>query len=91
MRTIFLILIVAVLALIGLIASGLIDINQTQPAKAPQISASQNGVTATGGQAPAFEVQTGTVSVGTKPANVQVPVPSVEVNRPADNTLTNAQ
>lgn len=91
MRTIFLILILGVLVLIGLIASGLININQTQPAKVPELSTTQNGVTATGGQAPAFEVETGTVTVGSKPANVQVRVPEVQINRPADNTVTNAQ
>ena len=82
MRTVFLILIVAVLALIAAVATGFLDISQTRDAQVPQISASENGVTATGGQAPAFDVQTGTVSVGSQPANVTVPVPQVSVNAP---------
>ncbi len=91
MRTIFLILIVGVLVLIGLIATGLVDINQTQPAKVPDISTTSNGITASGGQAPKFEVDTGTVTVGTKPANLQVTVPEVQINPPADDATANAQ
>ena len=83
MRAILLVLILAVVGLIVLFATGLLDINQTRPAEAPKVSVTGNGVTATGGQAPAFDVETGTVSVGTNQANVTVPVPSVRVN-PAD-------
>ena len=86
MRTVFLILIVAVLALIAAVATGFLDISQTRDAQAPRISASENGVTATGGQAPAFDVQTGTVSVGSQPANVTLPVPQVSVNAPGAPT-----
>ena len=82
-RTVFLILIVIVLVLIAAIATGFLDISQTREAQVPQISASEQGVTASGGQAPAFDVQTGTVSVGAQPANVTVPVPTVSVNEPA--------
>ena len=39
----------------------------------PQISATGNGVTAKGGQAPAFDVETGSVKVGTEQATVKVP------------------
>jgi hypothetical protein len=45
---------------------------------------SRNGITASGGQAPAFDVETGTVSVGAKGTNVTVPAPTVTVN-PAAN------
>ena len=83
MRAILLVLILAVVGLIVLFATGLLDINQTRPAEPPKVSVTGNGVTATGGQAPAFDVETGTVSVGTNQANVTVPVPSVRVN-PAD-------
>ena len=83
MRAVLLILMLAVVALIVLIATGLLDINQTRPAEAPSVSVNDNGVTATGGQTPTFDVETGTVSVGTNQANVAVPMPSVRVN-PAD-------
>ena len=44
-----------------------------------------NGVTATGGQTPAFDVETGTVSVGANQTNVTVPVPTVRVNEADGN------
>ena len=91
MRAILLILILAVVALIVLMATGLIDINQTREAKAPNISASGNGVTASGGQAPAFDVETGTVTVGAKETNVTIPAPTVTVNRPAQEPANSAQ
>ena len=83
MRAIILELILAVVALIVLFATGLLDVNQTRPAEAPVVSVNDKGVSATGGQTPAFDVETGTVSVGANQANVTVPVPSVRVN-PAD-------
>ena len=49
MRAILLILILAVVILIVAIATGFLDINQVRGAKAPDIDASRNGVTATGG------------------------------------------
>ena len=83
MRAILLVLILAVVALIVLFATGLLDVNQTRPAEAPVVSVNDKGVSATGGQTPAFDVETGTVSVGANQTNVTVPVPSVRVN-PAD-------
>jgi hypothetical protein len=84
MRAIILILILAVVVLIGAIATGMLDISQTRGAKVPDVAVSQNGITASGGQAPAFDVETGTVSVGSKSTNVTVPAPTVSVN-PAGN------
>ena len=84
MRAIIIILILAVVALIAAIQTGLLDITQTRSAQAPEISATGNGVTATGGQAPAFDVETGKVAVGTKEQNVTVQVPTLEVRPPAE-------
>ena len=84
MRAILLILILAVVALIVLFATGLLDVDQTRSAEAPEVSVTGEGISATGGQTPAFDVETGTVSVGANQANVTVPVPTVRVN-PADN------
>ena len=93
MRAILLILILGVVGLIGLIASGLIDISQTRGARAPQLETANGAIRAEGGQSPAFEVQTGSVEVGKRDANVAVPkievkrdqtqveVPSVEIRR----------
>ena len=78
--------IIAVLAIIAAFAFGLIDINQTKEMKTPDVSVS-------GGQAPAFDVDTAKVNVGTKSTDVTVPkvdvgttkeeikVPTVDVDR----------
>ena len=97
MRAIFLILIVAVVALIVAIQTGLVNISQTRDARAPTVSANTNGVTTTAGQTPEFDVQTGSVGVGSREANVALPtlkvepsnrnlnVPVLEVRPPAGN------
>jgi hypothetical protein len=82
MRAVILVLVVVILILIAAIATGFLDINQTRGAKAPDISATRNGVTARGGQAPAFDVETGSVKVGT--SNTNVKVPKLEVVRPGN-------
>ena len=79
MRAILLILIVAVVALIVAISTGYLDISQTREAKAPSIEASDGAIRATAGQSPAFDVQTGSIQVGTHEGNVAVP--KVEVKR----------
>lgn len=96
MRAILLILILGVVALIAAFATGLVDVSQTRDARAPNLEASDGAIRAEGGQSPAFEVQTGSVEVGTRDANVAVPkvevkpgqttvaVPSVEVRRPEE-------
>ena len=89
MRAIILVLIVGVVALIAAIHFGLVDISQTRPAAAPRVAADGGKITATGGQTPKFEVETGSVGVGRREQNVTVPtvtvdVPVVEVRRPAD-------
>ena len=90
MRAVIFILVVVILVIIAGIATGFLDINQTRGAKAPQVSASQNGVTAAGGQAPAFDIETGQVKVGAKSATVKVP--TIEVQAPQNQTApaTNA-
>jgi hypothetical protein len=82
MRAVLLVLIILVIVVIAGVATGLLDINQIRGARAPEVAATHNGITAKGGQAPAFEVETGSVKVGTKSANVRVP--SLEVV-PAEN------
>lgn len=79
MRSVLLILILGIVALIALFASGLINVSQTREARAPQLEAVDGSIRAQGGQSPAFEVQTGSVEVGTREANVAVP--KVEVKR----------
>jgi len=96
MRVILLILIIGVVALIGAIATGYLDISQTRGARAPAVEASGGTIRASGGQSPAFEVQTGSVEVGSREANVDMPkvevkrdktkvdVPVVQVRRPEE-------
>jgi hypothetical protein len=81
MRAVIFILIIVVILVIAGVASGLLDINQTRDAKAPQVTATRNGVTAKGGQAPAFDVETGSVKVGSKQTTVKVP--EVTIQKPA--------
>jgi hypothetical protein len=45
----------------------------------PDVDRTQNGLIAKGGQAPAFDIETGSVAVGTRQANVAVPLPEVRV------------
>jgi hypothetical protein len=78
MRAVLLILILAVVAIIAAVATGMIDISQTREARAPQISATSNGVSASGGQSPAFQVETGSVQVGTGATNVTTPTVRIE-------------
>jgi hypothetical protein len=83
MRALLLILIIVVVAILIALASGFLNINQTRQAKAPEVSTTRNGVTAKGGQAPAFDVETGSVKVGTKQTTVKVP--ALVVEKPARN------
>jgi hypothetical protein len=90
MRAVIFVLILAVLVVLAGLATGFLNINQIRGAKVPQVAATGNGVTAKGGQAPAFDVQTGSVKVGTQEKTVKVP--SLEVQKPAENqagTVTN--
>jgi hypothetical protein len=92
MRAVLFILIIAVLIVLAGVATGFINIDQIRGAKAPEISATHNGIQAKGGQAPAFDVQTGSVEVGTKTANVTVPeLKVVPPTNQAEQNVANAQ
>ena len=58
--------VILVLVVIAAFAFGLIDINQTKDTKLPEVAVK-------GGQAPAFDVNTAKVNVGSKDAAVEVP------------------
>ena len=92
MRTVILVLVVIILLLIAAIATGFLNISQIRNAQAPQVAATQNGIVTKGGQAPAFDVQTGSVTVGSKETTVKVP--ALEVQKPgnqAEAATNNAQ
>ena len=83
MRAVLLVIILAIIAIIVAVATGFLNISQIRGAQAPQVSATGNGITAKGGQAPAFDIETGSVKVGSSDAKVKVP--SLVVEKPARN------
>ena len=82
MRAIIFLLILAVLVVIVAVASGFLDLNM-RGGKAPQLTATGNGIKASGGQPPAFDVETGSVKVGS--AQKTVTVPTITVQKPEQN------
>jgi hypothetical protein len=64
------VLAIVVILVIAAFAFGLININQTKKAEMPAVAV-------TGGQAPAFDVDTAKVNVGTKETTVEVPTVKV--------------
>jgi type 1 fimbria pilin len=86
MRAVLLILIIVVVVLIAGVGSGYININQIRGAEVPSVSATSNGVVAKGGHPPSFDVQTGSVEIGTR--NATVKLPEVQVKPPANRGET---
>jgi hypothetical protein len=84
MRAVLAILIVALVLIVAAIASGYLNIRQIRGGSAPAITATRNSVSASGGKAPAFDVETGSVKVGTKETTVKVP--TLKVQKPQGNT-----
>ncbi|GGE15117.1 hypothetical protein GCM10011529_21880 [Polymorphobacter glacialis] len=66
-------IIIIVALVIAAFAFGLINIDQTKNAALPDVK-----VETTGGQAPAFDVDTADVNVGTKETTIEVPTVSVD-------------
>ena len=79
MRAVLLILILGVVALIALFATGLGRHIADPRGPGAAHRGGDGAIRAQGGQSPAFEVQTGSVEVGTREANVAVP--KIEVKR----------
>ncbi len=71
MRGILLLLIVVVLVAIAAVWFGFVNVSQTRPGALPSIAV-------TGGQAPAFDVKTANVSVGTEKHVVETPTVNVQ-------------
>jgi hypothetical protein len=84
MRAVLFVIIIAIVAVVAALATGLLNIRQLRGGEPAQVSASGNGVTA-GGAPPAFEVQTGSVKVGTTDAHLKVKVPKLQVMRPGND------
>ena len=90
MRIILFILILAVAALLLGIGTGFVHIPLTRPAESPKVSVNGNGVSVKGGQTPTFDIETGSVAVGTKTSNVSVPVVKVVPPGQQANTVNQA-
>jgi hypothetical protein len=92
MRAVIFILIVVILVIVAGVSTGFLNISQIRGGKAPEVTATRNGISAKGGQAPAFDVETGSVKVGTKETSVKVPTLEVEKagrNQAVTNAATN--
>lgn len=74
-------IIVIVALVVAAFAFGLINIDQVREAKAPDIK-----VETSGGQAPAFDVNTATIDIGEKKSTVKVPTVDVG-SKDADVTM----
>jgi hypothetical protein len=77
MRAIVFILILAVVIVIVAVATGFLDLN-LRGGKVPQVTTTNNGIKASGGEPPAFEVETGSVKVGATEKTVKVPTLTVQ-------------
>lgn len=87
MRAVWTLLAIVVIVLIAAIAFRLVDINQVRSGSLPSVAVR-------GGEAPAYDVKTATVEMGTRKTEVQVPkvevgtvnksveVPTVKVKKP---------
>ena len=78
MRAVLLIVIVAIVVIIGAVATGFVDVRQIRGGQPPVVTATRSSISAKGGEAPAFDVEAGSVKVGSKPALVQVPTLTVQ-------------
>lgn len=77
MRAVILVLILLVVAAIALVATGFVNVNQTQPAEAPAVQVGSDGVVVQGGQQPKFQVETGRIEVGS--GQRTIPVPEIRI------------
>ena len=83
MRVIISILILIIVIAIGALATGFVKLTNFR-GQPPALTASRNSVSVGGGQAPAFDVQAGSVKVGTENKTVTVPT-SVRIEKPTSN------
>lgn len=90
MRAILFILILVVAALLVALGTGFLRIPVTRAAQPPKVSLGGNGISVKGGQTPTFDIETGSVAVGTKRSNVAVPVVKVVPPTQQANAVNNA-
>ena len=80
MRALVLVLIVLVIAGLVAVTSGYVNITNLR-GEPPKLTATRSSVTIKGGQPPAFDVEAGSVKVGSK--DTKVSIPTLEIHKPA--------
>jgi hypothetical protein len=88
MRVIISVLILVIIVAIGALASGFVKLTNFR-GQPPTLTATRNSVSVGGGQAAGFDVQAGSVKVGTENKTVTVPT-SVRIEKPASNQAATA-
>lgn len=82
MRALVLIFILLVIAGIAALATGYVNITNFR-GEPPKVTATRSSVTVKGGRPAAFDVEAGSVKVGTKETTVSVP--TLEIRKPSKN------
>ncbi|HEV2593756.1 MAG TPA: hypothetical protein VGU01_00985 [Sphingomicrobium sp.] len=82
MRALVLILILVVLVGLGAVLTGYVNITHLR-GEPPKVTATRSSITIKGGQPPAFDVEAGSVKVGSKEAKVAIP--TLEIRKPTNN------
>ena len=88
MRALLLMLILAIILVIAAVATGFLNVRAFGGGEPAEITAGKNGVSAKAGQPPAFDVETGSVKVGTKETTVKVP--TIELQKAGHKQATAA-
>ena len=78
MRAVLFIFIVGVLVIVAGVATGFINVSKIHGGEVPQVTASRNGIVAKGGEAPSFDVETGSVKVGTAQTSMNMPTLQIQ-------------
>ena len=71
MRNILIVAMILVLIAILVVASPMLDVRQSEPGSLPSVETSEDGITAQPGEAPSFEVETGSVKMGDDSIEIQ--------------------
>ena len=87
MRAVLLIMIVAIVAIAFAFGTGFVKIRQRGEGAKATLSADGNGVAVKAGHRPGFDVETGSVKVGSNKATI--PVPNVSIEKAGTDATVN--
>ena len=79
MRALLFVVIIVVIAVIAAVTTGYVSITNVR-GQPPELTATRNSVSVKGGQPAAFDVEAGSVKIGSKPTTVNMP--TLEVRKP---------